>query len=85
LAFKTIILCLFLFDTYNLQVFLDELLPLRSITMNIKTEKANIIEQFKRVNDEKLKSAIADIQDITDWYNKQQEKLGNRFQKTTIK
>ena len=29
--------------------------------------------------------ALADIQDITDQYNKQQEKLGNRFQETTIK
>jgi plasmid stabilization system protein ParE len=29
--------------------------------------------------------ALADIQEITDWYNKAQAGLGNRFQKTTIK
>jgi plasmid stabilization system protein ParE len=29
--------------------------------------------------------ALADIQDITDWYNQKQEMLGKRFQDTTIK
>ncbi|RAV30580.1 type II toxin-antitoxin system RelE/ParE family toxin [Sinomicrobium soli] len=29
--------------------------------------------------------ALADIQEITDWYNEQQKKLGERFQKTAIK
>lgn len=29
--------------------------------------------------------ALADIQEITDWYNEKQAELGNRFQKTTIK
>lgn len=29
--------------------------------------------------------ALADIQDITDWYNKAQDKLGKRFQDTAIK
>ena len=28
--------------------------------------------------------ALNDIQEITDWYNKQQAGLGKRFQKTTI-
>jgi hypothetical protein len=35
----------------------------KSITMNIKAEKANIIEQFKQVNDEKLISAIKSLPD----------------------
>jgi hypothetical protein len=29
--------------------------------------------------------ALADIQEITDWYNDAQEGLGKRFQKTAIK
>ena len=29
--------------------------------------------------------ALADIQEITDWYNEAQTKLGERFQNTTIK
>lgn len=29
--------------------------------------------------------ALADIQEITDWYNEQQKGLGGRFQKTAIK
>mgnify|MGYP000577916849 CR=1 FL=1 len=29
--------------------------------------------------------ALADIQDITDWYNEQQAGLGKRFQKTAIR
>lgn len=29
--------------------------------------------------------ALSDIQEITDWYNKAQAGLGERFQKTTIK
>jgi len=29
--------------------------------------------------------ALTDIQEITDWYNKQETGLGKRFQKTTIK
>lgn len=29
--------------------------------------------------------ALADIQEITDWYNKQQTRLGKRFQDTTVK
>jgi len=29
--------------------------------------------------------ALADIQNITDWYNQKQEMLGKRFQDTTIK
>jgi plasmid stabilization system protein ParE len=29
--------------------------------------------------------ALADIQEITDWYNEKQAGLGGRFQKTTIK
>ena len=29
--------------------------------------------------------ALADIQNITDWYNQKQEMLGKRFQVTTIK
>lgn len=29
--------------------------------------------------------ALSDIQEITDWYNKQQTGLGKRFQKTAIK
>ncbi|MFA6401703.1 MAG: type II toxin-antitoxin system RelE/ParE family toxin [Salinivirgaceae bacterium] len=29
--------------------------------------------------------ALADIQEITDWYNEAQAGLGKRFQKTTIK
>ncbi len=29
--------------------------------------------------------ALADIQDITEWYNQKQTGLGNRFQETTIK
>jgi plasmid stabilization system protein ParE len=29
--------------------------------------------------------ALVDIQEITDWYNKAQAKLGKRFQKTAIK
>lgn len=29
--------------------------------------------------------ALADIQNITDWYNEKQAGLGKRFQKTTIK
>jgi len=29
--------------------------------------------------------ALADIQDITDWYNEAQKGLGKRFQNTTIK
>ncbi len=28
--------------------------------------------------------ALADIQEITDWYNEQQGRLGSRFQKATI-
>ncbi len=29
--------------------------------------------------------ALADIQEITNWYNEQQAGLGKRFQNTTIK
>lgn len=29
--------------------------------------------------------ALADIQDITDWYNEKKEGLGKRFQETAIK
>lgn len=29
--------------------------------------------------------ALADIQEITDWYNRQQSGLGKRFQNTTVK
>ncbi len=29
--------------------------------------------------------ALADIQEITDWYNEQHAELGSRFQKTAIK
>ena len=29
--------------------------------------------------------ALADIQEITDWYNEQQANLGKRFQNTTLK
>jgi len=39
--------------------------------MNIKTEKANIIEQFKQVNDEKLISAIKSMLDYAS--NKEKE------------
>ena len=39
--------------------------------MNIQAEKANIIEQFKKVNDEKLISAIKSLLDFAS--NKEKE------------
>jgi len=29
-------------------------------------------------------NALSDIQEVTDWYNKKQDGLGTRFQKTTL-
>lgn len=40
---------------------------------------------MKKYNVQIEQEALADIQEITDWYNKQQKGLGKRFQKITIK
>lgn len=40
---------------------------------------------MKRYNVKIEPEALADIQQITDWYNQQQPGLGRRFQKTIIK
>lgn len=40
---------------------------------------------MKRYKVKIVPEALADIQEITDWYNEQQSRLGKRFQKTAIK
>jgi len=37
---------------------------------------------MKRYKVKIVPEALADIQEITDWYNEQQSRLGKRFQKT---
>ena len=57
LAFETLILCLFLYCSWNFEVIeLSSLLKL--IIMDIQAQKEIIIEQFKQVNDVKKQICV---------------------------
>jgi hypothetical protein len=52
--------------------------------MNIQVEKANIIEQFKQVNDEKLISAIKNLLDYASNKEKESYDISEDHQKLVM-